>query len=124
MVKYLVIIYLIILILFSLFYYSTIEGLTSNNDDLTINKPTTKSSSSLISYDSNNYNMQYHEDASLLPNSPIQPITYNDNQGNVITVQSTAVQGTTTYYKPGSYLYGASSYVPNYEDSIYLSKTT
>jgi hypothetical protein len=31
---------------------------------------------------------------------------------------------TPTYYKPGSYKFGASTYLPNYEDSIYLSQTT
>lgn len=28
------------------------------------------------------------------------------------------------YYVPGSYKYGASNYVPNYEDSVYMSRTT
>jgi hypothetical protein len=28
------------------------------------------------------------------------------------------------YYIPGSYKYGSSNYVPNYEDSVYLSRTT
>lgn len=28
------------------------------------------------------------------------------------------------YYIPGSYKYGASNYVPNYEDSVYMSRTT
>jgi len=34
------------------------------------------------------------------------------------------IKGNTTYYEPGSYLFGPSSYVPNYEDSVYLSSTT
>jgi hypothetical protein len=29
-----------------------------------------------------------------------------------------------TYYTPGEYTYGASNYIPTYEDSVYLSKTT
>ena len=28
------------------------------------------------------------------------------------------------YYVPGSYKYGVSNYVPNYEDSVYMSRTT
>jgi hypothetical protein len=28
------------------------------------------------------------------------------------------------YYEPGSYTFGASTYIPNYEQSVYLSKTT
>jgi hypothetical protein len=34
------------------------------------------------------------------------------------------VQGDITYYRPGSYPLGTANYVPNYEDSIYLSKLT
>ena len=29
-----------------------------------------------------------------------------------------------TYYEPGSYKFGSATYVPSYEDSVYLSKTT
>jgi len=32
--------------------------------------------------------------------------------------------GSATYYEPGTYKFGASTYVPSYEDSVYLSKTT
>ena len=32
--------------------------------------------------------------------------------------------GSPTYYKPGTYKFGSATYVPSYEDSIYLSKTT
>jgi hypothetical protein len=32
--------------------------------------------------------------------------------------------GSPTYYAPGTYRFGSSTYVPSYEDSIYLSKTT
>ena len=32
--------------------------------------------------------------------------------------------GSPTYYEPGTYKFGSATYVPTYEDSIYLSKTT
>jgi hypothetical protein len=32
--------------------------------------------------------------------------------------------GSPTYYQPGSYKFGSATYVPSYEDSVYLSKTT
>jgi len=32
--------------------------------------------------------------------------------------------GSQTYYEPGTYKFGSSTYVPSYEDSVYLSKTT
>jgi hypothetical protein len=60
---------------------------------------------SSIQYDSNNFNLQYHDDISM--NSDL-----------------IGLQENTVYYQPGAFKYGASSYVPNYEDSVYLSKTT
>lgn len=32
--------------------------------------------------------------------------------------------GSPTYYEPGTYKFGSATYVPSYEDSVYLSKTT
>lgn len=70
---------------------------TSNLGDASYN--------SSIQYNSDNYNLQYHDDISL--NSDLIGLKEN-----------------TIYYKPGAFKYGGSTYVPNYEDSIYLSKTT
>lgn len=50
-------------------------------------------------------------------------IIFNDT-GNVISYPSSSLQNSVTYYTPGSYPFGPSNYVPNYEDSIYLSKLT
>jgi len=47
-----------------------------------------------------------------------------DKDGKKISVPWSSVKGDITYYKPGTYPYGPSSYVPNYEDSVYLSRTT
>ena len=47
-----------------------------------------------------------------------------DENGNSIPYPSSSVQGNITYYTPGSYPFGTTNYVPNYEDSIYLSKLT
>jgi hypothetical protein len=51
-------------------------------------------------------------------------IYVTDQSGNKVLLPRSNVQNTVTYYQPGSYRYGASTYVPNYEDSVYLSKTT
>lgn len=48
---------------------------------------------------------------------------YDDN-GNTIAYPASTLQGSITYYTPGSYPFGPSNYVPKYEDSIYLSKLT
>jgi hypothetical protein len=75
------------------------------------------------SYNTNNYDVQYHD---------ISPIDYSSTgtwvkdpvTGKVIYVPWSETKGNITYYQPGTYPYGASTYVPSYEDSIYLSKTT
>jgi len=79
------------------------------NSPISQNAPTTNltdaSYNSLIKYNSNNYDIQYHAD-----------LSYNDELNGLKT--------RAIYYEPGAFKYGGSSYVPNYEDSIYLSKTT
>ena len=51
-------------------------------------------------------------------------MTVYDQQGNPVVIPYAAMQGTVTYYQPGSFPFGSSSYVPKYEDSVYLSRTT
>jgi hypothetical protein len=75
-----------------------------------------------IKFDSNNYDVQYHETPEQLAlNDPRIAI---DASGKAYTQSDTNPQGNAIYYEPGSYLFGASTYVPNYEDSVYLSKLT
>ena len=45
-----------------------------------------------------------------------------DNCGNKILIPYNKSQGFPTYYTPGTYKYGANIYVPNYEETVYLSK--
>ena len=48
-----------------------------------------------------------------------------DKDGKMVPLTPQGVlNGSPTYYEPGTYKFGASTYVPSYEDSIYLSKTT
>lgn len=80
-------------------------------------------------YDTNNYNMQYHDDiSSILQNA-------NDRNTGVIWVVKDGqliplpqsdpdVKGEMLYYQPGSYKFGASAYIPGYEDSVFMSKMT
>lgn len=70
---------------------------TSNLTDASIN--------TLIKYDSNNFNTKYHDDISL-----------NDSLGGI--------QPGSIFYQPGTFKFGGSTYVPSYEDSVYLSKST
>jgi hypothetical protein len=52
-----------------------------------------------------------------------QKIDVVDASGNPIKIEIPKLLATSTYYKPGLYKYSANSYVPSYEDSIYLSRS-
>lgn len=90
-------------------------GITLNPLINTINAPIAQNSptsnltdpnaNSLIKYNSNNFNTKYHEDLSL-----------NNQLGKL--------QPGSIFYQPGAFKYGGSTYVPSYEDSVYLSKST
>jgi len=47
-----------------------------------------------------------------------------DSEGKLIEVNTESNKSPILYYVPGAYKFGASNYVPNYEDSVYLSRTT
>lgn len=44
--------------------------------------------------------------------------------GKLVTIPYVANFTLPTYYQPGSFVYGGATYVPNYQDSVYLSKTS
>ena len=45
--------------------------------------------------------------------------------GKMVALKPTGDLGAgPTYYEPGTYKFGSATYVPSYEDSVYLSKTT
>jgi hypothetical protein len=94
---------------------STIINASSNNPYSTINtnasnRFTTDSSNNITHYDPNNYNITFHADP-------------QDNSSNYFGDIHTNLPGA-TYYQPGTYPYGPTSWVPNYEESVYLSKLT
>ena len=80
------------------------------------------------SYDTNNYDVLYHDtEESIKYQSGIYGTSIGttmvlDPCGNKVLIPYSKPQGFPTYYNPGSYKYGANTYVPNYEDSVYLSK--
>ena len=78
----------------------------------------------------NNYDQVFHDSIDDLKKQndmydvDFGSITVIDKDGNLVTLPRSQVQGDITYYQPGSYTFGASSYVPKYEDSVYLSRTS
>lgn len=81
-------------------------------------------------YDTNNYNVKYHDDIEDIRaqkgiyNTEMDKMLVRDNSGNLISMNFMSNSALPTYYQPGSFVFGSSNYVPNYEDSVYLSKTT
>ena len=75
-------------------------------------------------------NTQYHQtDSELMKQNDGMDISFGqtwiyDMCGNKVAYPSTKIQGDIVYYTPGSYIFGASNYVPKYEDSVHLSKLT
>ena len=87
-------------------------------DKTSIDKQTT--------YDAKNMDTTYHS------NNPNDASDNNmgkywmfDSEGKLIEVDTqNDLNAPILYYIPGAYKFGASNYVPNYEDSVYLSRTT
>jgi len=80
-------------------------------------------------YDIDNVGVQYHATTSSLTASASESLEQTGTwvigpSGNKILIPWSDVTTESTYYQPGSYPYGPSNYVPNYEDSVYLSQTT
>lgn len=94
-----------------------------------LNKTVLSTYNSLQNRDvSNNYNVQFHDnlDDIIAQNKgsdlSFGEVRVRDQNGDIIVLPKVHTQEWTTYYEPGQYKYGASPYVPNYEESIYLSK--
>jgi len=142
----LIIIMIIIIYVFSFMLTHTIlEHYTNENtmyskyvNDLENTHPTVKTKNingtidviSKTNYDSNDYNVQYHDTEAALNQlynvdiSANQYVTVKDNCGNIVKVNWSNVKGNPTYYEPGSLRFSPSSYVPSYEDTVFYSKLT
>ena len=119
-----VIIFFILLCLFSCIFLS---GLDNGIYIRYYNKCVNHIEELTTTYDINDINVQYHDDIediqaqSGLYNTVFSSINVLDQNGNAVVMPYTKIQGTTTYDKPGTYVYGSSTYVPSYTDSIFLT---
>ena len=81
-------------------------------------------------YKANDYNVEYHDNISEINkqmgiyDASFSNVLVYDKDRNPILMSAAATQASPTYYTPGSFIFGSTGYVPNYEDSVYLSKTT
>ena len=80
-------------------------------------------------YDASNLDTVYNE----MPEAKTEQINNDelgkyysfDADGKLVREENTDTNfSPVLYYVPGAYKYGSSNYVPNYEDSVYLSRTT
>jgi len=76
---------------------------------------------------SGNYDVQFHDSLSDIKaqnkgtDLSFGEVRVRNQNGDIIILPKIHTQELTTYYTPGEFKYGASTYVPNYEDSVYLS---
>lgn len=81
-------------------------------------------------YDQNKYDVQYHDSIddikiqSGINNNDLNNMIVKNVDGNLVSIPFNASTTLPTYYTPGSFIHGSSTYVPNYKDSVYLSRTT
>ena len=81
----------------------TINGDSEGYTAIVGNTMSGNTSSSGLRYDPNSYDTQYHQEYPAPDDALVK--------GNIV------------YYQPGSFRYGPTSYVPYYEDSVYLSRS-
>ena len=76
-----------------------------------------------------NYDVEYHESAEVLAKKeknglpPDVSWVFDPSLNKVIAVNRPAIQNNPTYYEPGIFKFGPSSYIPNYVESILLSNS-
>lgn len=103
------------------------EPNASTNADALNNVPdnfTLEQYNKLTSYDASSIDVSYNSGYNERDDANQATTWVLDKNGNKISAPWSRVRGDITYYTPGTYPYGPSNYVPNYEDSVYLSRTT
>jgi len=84
----------------------------------------------LLSYDTNRYDIQYHDSIEdIIAQGGIYDLSFGsmvvvDAAGKKVYVPYVPGRALPIYNVPGSFVYGPSTYVPNYADSIFLSRST
>jgi len=83
-----------------------------------------------LKYNANDIEIQYHDNIDdLVAQGGIYDLSFGtmvvvDSAGQKIAIPYVPGRALPIYNTPGSFVYGPSNYVPNYADSIYLSRST
>lgn len=96
-------IWILVVIIVLVLIAGTINGDSEGYTAIVGNTMSGNTSSSGLRYDPNSYDTQYHQEYPAPDDALVK--------GNIV------------YYQPGSFRYGPTSYVPYYEDSVYLSRS-
>lgn len=76
-------------------------------------------------YNPLNTELTYHTDDLTKGKDDSSKCTYVKNQsGEMVCLENQLGSNLPTYYQPGSFIFSSSNFVPNYEDSVYLSLTS
>jgi hypothetical protein len=95
-----------------------------------INQSTTSFNYNTSNYRDNvkdNLNVEFHDNMEdIVKQNKMYDLGFDETRvidqcGNMVSLPKTMSQANITYYQPGEFPFGASKYVPNYEDSVYLS---
>jgi hypothetical protein len=143
MARWLIITVLLTIIGLVSYFSNIVEGIensTSTGTDVPPVAPTEITNNTVSSsdekdelkYDPDNLDVDYIDESKNDTNVAEKGTAWvKDKEGNMValTTDDTSsaadkLANNINYYEPGTYKYGSSTYVPSYEDSIYLSKTT
>jgi hypothetical protein len=117
-----------LVIFYILLIDNQIEGYTTKDSSSNIFLDSSVNLYDKTKYDSNNYDVEYHNQPSI-SNSDESTAGQGkmwvlDKSNNLISVPYSDISTNTLYNEPGSFRFGSSNYVPNYEETVYLSKLT
>jgi len=100
--------------------YENMENQSSDNSDVvkTYDK---------LSTSKNSFDVKFHDDVEDIKKQSniymfnTETVKSKDPNGNPVDIKISTTLGGATYYKPETYKYGGPSYIPTYEDTVYLS---
>ena len=119
----LILLFLILIIGLAIIAYRKREGIDYDNKVKAIPASTKTTDSA---YNANVTDVTYHESADdIRAKDTTGSVPVKDASGNIVNLPWDKAVTTTPRYNDSSYFrYSPSPYVPNYEDSVYLSRTT
>ena len=110
------------------YFYTITEGQENMDED---KEETDTKEEDALEYDPANLDIDYIKEDEIAEEPQDNVAWVKDKDGNMVELEqgdqneaANKLSDNIKYYEPGTYKYGSSSYVPTYQDSIYLSKTT